>query len=220
MGKVIVPLKLLNEADLLLERHEVLKRRPRSVEVDAIVDPYVVSFRLQSHVARTLGIGDSQPARLKLLGRSCLANVIIVDDDQPNVLDRLALLELDLVLDARSGKLIPNPEHGGKWMAEEFVLGGSTFDSPVAPSQSPDVASRSEAVKVAVGFSPRNPVGRGRVAERRLKTGDIGASCIAPRRGRFPTSTRGLKSTATIKRRSATSESRHLMNPTFVNRKS
>jgi hypothetical protein len=129
MGKVIVRLKIANEADLILKRHGTLDREPRKAEVDAVVDPRVVSFRLQQRVAKAIGVGVFHPARLEAMGRSSLANVTIVPDDQPNVLDRLALLGMDLVIDAKNGRLLPNPEHGCRWMTDEFAVGESRRDS-------------------------------------------------------------------------------------------
>lgn len=120
MGKVIAKLKVTNEADLLLQRHGALNRKPRTAEVDAVVDLRVISFRLQHRIAEALGIGVSRPARLELMGRSCLANVTIVGDNQPNILDRLALMEMDFVIDPKKRRLIPNPEHGGQQMSEEY----------------------------------------------------------------------------------------------------
>src|SRR6266508_2062756 len=110
MGKVIAKLRVTNEADLLLKRHGALSRQPRRAEVEAVVDPRVVSFRLQRRIAEPLGLGVSRPARLELMSRLCLANVTIGEDDQPNILGRLALMEMDLVLDPTKQKLIPNPE--------------------------------------------------------------------------------------------------------------
>jgi hypothetical protein len=46
--------------------------------------------------------------------------VIEVPESVPNLLGQVPLEVLDLVVDSRAQKLIPNPAHGGEQMAEEF----------------------------------------------------------------------------------------------------
>src|SRR5437867_6368673 len=58
-------------------------------------------------------------------------------------------------------------------------------------------ASRSDAARVAVGFSPRDEAGNGRVAERRMKR-SASISSVAPRHGHVAGVFRGLKPTATF----------------------
>ncbi len=73
------------------------------------------------------------------------------------------------------------------WRTESFQ------DSPGTRT-----ASRSDALTVAVGFSPRFPAPASRVAERRLKSAFLHLSSVAPRRGGSFSLNRGLKPTATI----------------------
>jgi len=60
--------------------------------------------------------------------------------------------------------------------------------------------SRSEAVTVAVGFSPRGRREESSVAERRFTWAWRVRSSVAPRRGHWVDADRGLKPTATIAR--------------------
>jgi hypothetical protein len=42
------------------------------------------------------------------------------DDNTPPLIGYLLLEALDLVADAKSRKVIPNPEHGGEWIADMY----------------------------------------------------------------------------------------------------
>jgi len=61
-----------------------------------------------------------QPARLELMGRHGAFQVVEVDDDVPNLLGQIPLEYLDLVVDPKRQRLIPNPEHGDRQMSEEY----------------------------------------------------------------------------------------------------
>jgi hypothetical protein len=43
-----------------------------------------------------------------------------IDEEVPNLLGQVPLEVLDFVVDARSQKLIANPDHGGLQMTEEY----------------------------------------------------------------------------------------------------
>jgi hypothetical protein len=47
-------------------------------------------------------------------------DVIEVPENVPNLLGQVPLEVLDLVVDARGQKLIPNPAHGGEQMTEGY----------------------------------------------------------------------------------------------------
>lgn len=64
--------------------------------------------------------GVSEPVRLEILGRKGIFEVVDIDEHLPNLLGQIPLEYLDLVIDNKSRKLIPNPEHGEKLMTEEF----------------------------------------------------------------------------------------------------
>lgn len=137
MGRVIVKLKLTNEADLALKHMKLLKGKPRSVEAEALVDTGATRLYLQRKIIRALGLrkaGDVvskttngsrrrpiyAPVRLELMGRNGDFNVVEVDDDVPNLMGQIPLEYLDFVVDSKKRKLIPNPEHGGEQMSEEY----------------------------------------------------------------------------------------------------
>ena len=137
MGKVIVQLKLTNYLDLELKRLKVRKDKPRALETDALVDTGATRLYLKTSVIKALGLkkqGEVQSkttngvrrravysaARLDLMARNGAFEVVEVDDDVPNLLGQIPLEYLDLVVDPKGQKLIPNPEHGDKQMSEEY----------------------------------------------------------------------------------------------------
>lgn len=137
MGKVIVKIKLTNQADLVLKDLKLSKKKPRSVETEALVDTGATRLYLKPSVIRELGLkqagsiqsrttngvrqrGVFQPARLEVLGREGTFDVVDVDEDVPNLLGQIPLEYLDFVVDPPGRKLIPNPEHGDKQMTEEY----------------------------------------------------------------------------------------------------
>ena len=140
MGRVVAKLKLTNYLDFKLRRLRRLKRAPRSTEVDALVDTGATRLYLKPSVIRALGLDqvgevDSQttngvrrrntydPVHLELMGRDGNFDVVEVDEDVPNLLGQIPLEHLDLVVDPKRRKLIPNPEHGDKLMTEEYRSG-------------------------------------------------------------------------------------------------
>ena len=58
--------------------------------------------------------------RLDLQGRYGTFGVVGVGELTPNRLGNAPLLHLDLVVDSKNRKLIPNPEHGDQQMSEEY----------------------------------------------------------------------------------------------------
>jgi predicted aspartyl protease len=137
MGKVIVKIKLTNYVEEQLQKLKRLKTKPRSIETEALVDTGATRLYLQSRVIRALGLRKEgevvsrttngrrkraiyQAARLDLMGRDGAFQVVEVDDDVPNLLGQIPLEYLDFVVDPKRQKLIPNPEHGGTQMSEEY----------------------------------------------------------------------------------------------------
>lgn len=137
MGKVIVKLKLANLFDIELKRRKLLKGKPRSVEVEALVDTGATRLYLQRSEIIALGLTETgdviskttngkrrravyAPVRLELMGRTGDFNVVEIDDDVPNLLGQIPLEYLDFIVDPKGQKLIPNPEHGDKQMSEEY----------------------------------------------------------------------------------------------------
>ena len=112
--------------------------RVRRVAVnDAVVQPSTAMVALPTRLIRQLGLdggcqkrvmhgtgfGEApmyEAVRLTIRGRDCTTDVLEVPDDVPVLIGRLALLQLDLVVDARRRRLVGNPAHGGEQMFELF----------------------------------------------------------------------------------------------------
>jgi len=137
MGKVVVTIKLTNLGDVILLTRQVSKRKPRTVAVEALVDTGATRLYLKPSVIRKLGLtrvdavrsqttnGEVvrfkyEPVQLELMGRKESFDVIEVPESVPNLLGQVPLEVLDLVVDSKGRKLIPNPAHGGEQMTEEY----------------------------------------------------------------------------------------------------
>ena len=137
MVKVIVKIKLTNYGDLFLQRRKLKKTAPRVITVEALVDTGATRLYLKPSVIKKLGLAKTdvvrsqttngealrfkyEPVQLELMGRRENFDVIEVPESVPNLLGQVPLEVLDLVVDSRAQKLIPNPAHGGEQMTEEF----------------------------------------------------------------------------------------------------
>jgi predicted aspartyl protease len=137
MGKVIVKVKLTRLKDLFLKDAGARRTRPRQVEVEALVDTDAKRLYLKPSVIAKLGLqrvdavrsrttnGEAirfkyEPVQLELMGRKENFDVIEVPESVPNLLGQVPLEVLDLVVDSKGQKLIPNPAHGGEQMTEEY----------------------------------------------------------------------------------------------------
>ena len=137
MGKVTVTLKLTNLFDLGALHRKLSKAKPRTVEVEALVDTGATRLYLKPSVIRALGLekvddvisqttnGPAkrsvyEPVRLEIQGRYGNFDVVDIGEKVPNLLGQIPLEYLDFVVDSKNRKLIPNPEHGDKQMSEEY----------------------------------------------------------------------------------------------------
>jgi predicted aspartyl protease len=137
MGRVVVQLKLTNYLEFKLHQLGRLRRQPRALEIEALVDTGATRLYLKSSAIAALGLDksgevDSQttngvrrrttydPVHLELMGREGNFDVVEVDETVPNLLGEIPLEYLDLVVDPKGRKLIPNPAHGEKLMTEEY----------------------------------------------------------------------------------------------------
>ena len=142
VGKVIVRIKLTNYNDVVLYEGRALKTQPRHVEVESLVDTGATRLYLKPSVIKKLGLkkvdavrshttnGEAvrfkyAPVQLELMGRKEIFDVIEVPESVPNLLGQVPLEVLDLVVDNKGQKLIPNPAHGGEQMIEEYWLAES-----------------------------------------------------------------------------------------------
>jgi predicted aspartyl protease len=137
MGKVLIKIKLTNLFDLGARHRKLSTAKPREVEAEALVDTGATRLYLKPSVIRALGLEtvDSvvsqtgngpakrsvyESVRLEVQGRYGDFNVVEVGENVPNLLGQIPLEYLDFVVDSKHGKLIPNPEHGGMQMSEEY----------------------------------------------------------------------------------------------------
>jgi predicted aspartyl protease len=137
MGKVIIKVKLTNQGDLVAAGRRLSKAKPRSVEVDALVDTGATRLYLKPSVIRALGLEKVdnvisqttngpkkrsvyEPVRLEVQGRYGNFDVVDIGENVPNRLGQIPLGYLDFVVDSKNRKLIPNPDHGDRQMSEEY----------------------------------------------------------------------------------------------------
>jgi predicted aspartyl protease len=137
MGKVIVQIRLTNQPDLVLKGLKLLQGKPHTLVAEAVVDTGATRLYLKPSVIRSLGLkktgvieskttngirrrGVYEPVRLELMGRNGIFEVVAVDEDVPNLLGQIPLEHLDLVVDTKGQKLVPNPDHGDRQMSEEY----------------------------------------------------------------------------------------------------
>ena len=137
MGKVIVHIKVTNLKDTFLKEAGVRQDKPRTLTVEALVDTGATRLYLKPSVIKRLGLartdtvrsqttnGDAlrhkyEPVQLELMDRRENFDVIEIPENVPNLLGQVPLEVLDLVVDAKAQKLIPNPAHGGEQMTEEY----------------------------------------------------------------------------------------------------
>ncbi|MBI2925927.1 MAG: retropepsin-like domain-containing protein [Verrucomicrobia bacterium] len=137
MGKVVVKIKLTNQFDLFAKTRLGIKRKPRLIEVEALVETGATRLYLKPSVIKALGLqqvgkvesqttngtrtrGVYDPVRLELMGRHGIFEVVDIDEQVPNLLGQIPLEYLDYVLDLKNRKLIPNPAHGDRQMSEEY----------------------------------------------------------------------------------------------------
>ena len=133
MGRTFVDVLVENYDDVALrETGRARGKRIRKENIKALVDTgsamlclhkvTIVKLGLRfarSAVVRT-GNGDVErgiyrPTQITILGRQYLAEVMEVPDNVPPLVGYIPLENLDLVVDTKSNKVIPNPASGGKY---------------------------------------------------------------------------------------------------------
>ncbi len=137
MGKVIATFTLTNYSDIVAKQLKVLKGKPRTLEVEALVDTGATRLYLKPSVIKALGLRKTgtvnsrttngnrernvySPVKMELMGREGNFDVVDIDEDVPNLLGQIPLEYLDLVVDPRAQRLRGNPEHGDQLMTEEY----------------------------------------------------------------------------------------------------
>ena len=98
--------------------------RPRQVRADVAQVlfgiPAVRPLPVEEAELDRVGCFKYEPVQLELMGRKENFDVIEVPESVPNRLGQVPLAVLDLVVDTKRRKLIPNPAHGGEQTTEEY----------------------------------------------------------------------------------------------------
>ena len=139
MGKVVVPARIENLADLYeAQKSQRSVQDVRGVEVsDALVDTGATLLSLPPKLIERLGLrrhrtrtartsagvfsfGIYEAVRLTVQGRDCVIEVSEVPDECPVLIGQVPLELLDFVVDPAGQRLIGNPDHGGEQMIDLF----------------------------------------------------------------------------------------------------
>ncbi|MBI4659361.1 MAG: aspartyl protease family protein [Verrucomicrobia bacterium] len=138
MGKVIEKIKVQNWGDIELAAAGARKTAPRAVATEALVDTGAGFFYLQRSLVKELGLRPidkvrsrtmsnrieerrvCSPIELRLAGRTGVFQVVEIPDELPNLIGQIPLEALDLVVDLRKRRVVPNPEHPDGPLYDEF----------------------------------------------------------------------------------------------------
>ena len=137
MGRVTTPLKLTHYEDHARLQAGGSVANVRTIECEALVDSGATLLCLKRSIIDQLGLalldsvtirtangprpaGKFGPLWVEILGRACLCSALEVSEATPNLLGQIPLEELDLVLDPKNQRLLPNPAHGGVQSAEVY----------------------------------------------------------------------------------------------------
>ena len=128
MGEVRVAVKLTNAVDeALVRRGMLMPAEVRTYEADALVDTGAVRMVLPPQVVARLGLGVrgrrvaeyadgrteavdvTEPLVVEIAGRDTLEEALVLGDEV--LIGQTVLEKLDLFVDSRRQRLIPNPAH-------------------------------------------------------------------------------------------------------------
>ncbi len=128
MGEVRVKVKLTNSYDeSRRQRGEISKDEVRRYEADALIDTVAVSSVIPENVMKILGLlprgrrvaeyADgrkdivelTEPVSFNIIGRETEEGAMVLGDEV--IIGQTILEVLDLQVDCRNQKLIPNPAH-------------------------------------------------------------------------------------------------------------
>jgi predicted aspartyl protease len=137
MGRVLTEATIENLRDLWdVERGLLPSDQERRITVtDALADTGATTLGLPTRLIRQLGLNKQyekravsttgishvnvyDAVRLTIQGRYLSVDPMEVPDDVPVLIGQIPLEMLDLVVDTRSRRLIPNPAHGGEHILE------------------------------------------------------------------------------------------------------
>ena len=138
MGQTIEMVTVKNFGDILDVKKGLLKENQiRSEEVDAIVDTGAAYLSLSPNTIEKLGLLHTETlpvrtangnvkrrifaiAEITIQGRTIRMEVMENDATTPALIGYLILEAMDYVVCPQSRKIIPNPEHEGKWIMDLF----------------------------------------------------------------------------------------------------
>jgi predicted aspartyl protease len=138
MGRTYEKIIVRNYGDTLkFEEGMIAEEQIRFIQTDALVDTGATYVCIKREDIKELGLPFHQPvsiktangratrrtfkgAEIELNGRSFVMEVMENDDDTPALIGYLLLEALDFVVDPKSQKVIPNPAHDGKWVADLY----------------------------------------------------------------------------------------------------
>lgn len=140
MGRVIEKIIVKNYGDVAKANEGIIDAtKIRTIEVDAIVDTGATYVCLNRNDIETLGLpfhnivniktanGKAsrrtfKGAEIELNDRTFVMEVMENDDATPALIGYLLLEALDFVVDPKIQRVIPNPAHDGKWVADLYYL--------------------------------------------------------------------------------------------------
>ncbi len=138
MGRVKERVKVQNLIDVYnAAQGELDEGDIRTIEVDAVVDTGATYLCLPPAVIEKVGLFASgtqsvqtangaverkifKGADVTIKDRTTETPVMENDEATPPLIGYVLLELLDFVVDPKAQKLIPNPEHDGKWIADLF----------------------------------------------------------------------------------------------------
>jgi predicted aspartyl protease len=134
MGRTHVDVEIKNYDDIVLRKAAGNgHKRVRKVVIRALADTGSALLCLHHDTIRALGLSRVKSAQVRtangdvvdrriygaaiiaILGRECLAEIMEIPDNVSPLLGYIPLENLDLVVDPKRRKVVPNPESGGKY---------------------------------------------------------------------------------------------------------
>jgi len=128
MGAVRVPVKLTNAVDEILVNRGLLNpNQLRVYETEALVDTGAVRTVVSKAIVQELGlkvraqqlakyadgreemVGLTEPVIIEIMGRETIEAVLVTGDEV--LIGQTVLETLDLLVDCKNQRLIPNPAH-------------------------------------------------------------------------------------------------------------
>lgn len=138
MGKTIEKVIVKNFGDIVLQRREIIKEDEiRTVEIEGVVNTGAAYLCLPPDVIEKLGLLYSHTREVttangRVKRRIFNGAIIIIQDRDiqmqvmendvttPPLIGYLVLETMDFVVDTKSQRIIPNPEHDGKWVMDRY----------------------------------------------------------------------------------------------------